>query len=177
MAVSTPGLNNRAPGLRSIAQIQQTSKKDVITFEEMAAAEFEPWQHLKDGWRVPSNEEWMAFGELVLHTGRRGELGGRFPFWGFPPHRDPGRPALSIPAQRRCPEHKELCARDRRAKRIHGASNVRQERIHVRAAGAAIVACLLLLGCASTSPAPEPVESSLVIPRQRSQSRNATKRS
>jgi hypothetical protein len=34
----------------------------------------------------------------------------------------------------------------------------------MRAAAAAIVACLLLAGCASTSPAPEPVEASLVIP-------------
>jgi hypothetical protein len=47
-----------------------TGKKDVLTFEEMAAATFEPWQRHKDGWRVPSNEEWMMFGEGVLPTVR-----------------------------------------------------------------------------------------------------------
>jgi hypothetical protein len=47
-----------------------TSEKDVITFEEMAAALFEPWEHKKDGWRVPTNEEWMELGERVLPTVR-----------------------------------------------------------------------------------------------------------
>jgi len=43
-------------------------REDVITLEEMAAAEFEPWKHRKDGWRVPSNEEWMLFCDRVLPT-------------------------------------------------------------------------------------------------------------
>jgi hypothetical protein len=47
-----------------------TGKEDVLTFEEIAAAKFELWKHHKDGWRVPTNEEWMLFGECVLPSVR-----------------------------------------------------------------------------------------------------------
>jgi hypothetical protein len=50
--------------------IMDTGKEDVLTLEEIASAEFEPWQHHKDVWRVPSNEEWTSFGERVLPTVR-----------------------------------------------------------------------------------------------------------
>jgi hypothetical protein len=40
------------------------------TAQQMAAMDFKPWEHLEDGWKVPSNEEWMPFGEWVLPTVR-----------------------------------------------------------------------------------------------------------
>jgi hypothetical protein len=45
-------------------------EKMIVTAAQMAAMDFEPWEHLEDGWRVPANEEWMPFGEWVLPTVR-----------------------------------------------------------------------------------------------------------
>jgi hypothetical protein len=45
-------------------------EEKIATAEQMAAMDFKPWEHLEDGWRVPSNEEWMPFGVWVLPTVR-----------------------------------------------------------------------------------------------------------
>ena len=48
----------------------QPPEEKIVTAAQMAAMDFEPWEHLEDGWRVPSNEEWMPFGVWVLPTVR-----------------------------------------------------------------------------------------------------------
>jgi hypothetical protein len=67
-------MNPALPVYTTIAPVGNDAEiegdNDSITFEEMAAAEFEPWEHHKGGWRVPTNEEWVSFGERVLPTVR-----------------------------------------------------------------------------------------------------------
>jgi len=49
------------------AATEAALEEKLVTLEQMAAAEFDPWEHGEDGWRVPSNEEWMGpFGKWVL---------------------------------------------------------------------------------------------------------------
>lgn len=40
---------------------------DVATVEELAALDFEPWQHVTDEWTPPPNDEWakMMAGQIV----------------------------------------------------------------------------------------------------------------
>jgi hypothetical protein len=41
-------------------------EEKIVTAEQMAAMDFKPWEHLEDGWRVPSNEQWIPFGDWAL---------------------------------------------------------------------------------------------------------------
>jgi hypothetical protein len=53
-----------------VAAAEAPPEEKIATAEQLAAMGFEPWEHLENGWRVPTNEEWMPFGEWTLPTVR-----------------------------------------------------------------------------------------------------------
>jgi hypothetical protein len=54
----------------SSADPEASPGEKLVTIEQAAAMEFEPWEPTPDGWRVPSNEEWMPFGVWSLPSVR-----------------------------------------------------------------------------------------------------------
>jgi hypothetical protein len=45
-------------------------EKKIVTIEQMAARNFEPWKHEADEWEPPSNDEWEKDGPFLLPFAR-----------------------------------------------------------------------------------------------------------
>jgi hypothetical protein len=43
-----------------------SSASKIVTLEQMAAMNFEPWSHVEDEWTPPSDEEWAAYARSLL---------------------------------------------------------------------------------------------------------------